>query len=220
MTRISPVRYFFTARIHAPYAIVILLVVFAGSLYLVALNPSTGLDDALGMVLFVQMFLASTGFSERARRGHFDPLLTMPGSRPHALIAHWLVSVAPGAMAWVLLCLAAVVLGSTEGWPALAGPRAAALFIVSAISWVVGFAMARGTAGFLWTGALFAALMRRADLVTSISPGVLLFCPFVLMRAGPTEAGPVVAAVLLAFVALLLIWRHAPHLDVYLLERS
>lgn len=220
MMRVSPARYFLTARIHAPYALLILAIVLITGVYIVTLNPYTGLDDGLGMVLFVQMFLASTGFSARARRGHFDALLTVSESRTHALVAHWVVSVAPGVLAWGMVALVGLALGNGAAWSALIGPRAAALFIVSAVAWTLGFAMARGTAGFLWTMALFATLVRRADLATSISPVVLLFCPFALMRSGPVESAPVVAAVLLAFVALLFTWRHAEVLDVYLLEQA
>ena len=218
MTSLSAYRYFLTVRLHAPYALTILIVVFVTGLYLVMANPFNGLDDGLGMLLFVQMFLASTGFSERARRGHFDALLTFSRSRTRTLIAHWVVSILPGAAAWLLLCVTALA-GGSVGTRGL-GPRWAAFFIVSAMAWVAGFAMARGTAGFLWTAALFATVMHRTDIVTSISPASILFCPFALIRSGPIDARPVVTAVLLAFVALLFAWRHAAHVDVCLVEQS
>ena len=220
MTRISAVRYFLAVRLHAPYALAILTVVVVLGLYLVVANPFTGLDDGLGMLLFVQMFLASTGFTERARRGHFDPLLTMERSRRHAVAAHWLVSILPGASGWLLLCVVGLAFGSSAAWTTVAGPRLAALFIVSAVAWVVGFGMARGTAGFLWTAGLFATVMQRTDLLTSLSPALILLCPFALFRNDPIDAWPVAAAVMLACVPLLFVWRHAPNLDVYLQEPS
>ena len=75
-------------------------------------------------------------------------------------------------------------------------------------------------AGFLWTAALFATAMQRTDLLTSISPAVILFCPFVLIRPGPIAAWPIVAAVTVALVALLLVWRRGATLDLYLQEQS
>ena len=213
-------RYFLTLRLHAPYALTILLVVFLLALYLVIANPFSGLDDGLGMLLFVQMYLASTGFSERARRGHFDPLLTISRSRVSALAAHWVVSIVPGAVAWVLLCLIALATSSATTVPTIVGSRLAALFIVSALAWITGFPLARGTAGFLWTAALFATAMQRTDLLTSISPAVILFCPFVLIRSGSVAAWPVVAAVAVALAGLLLVWRRGVNLDLYLQEQS
>jgi hypothetical protein len=220
VTGVSAFRYFLTVRLHAPYALAILLVVFVLGLYLVIANPFSGLDDGLGMVLFVQMFLASTGFMERARRGHFDALLTISRSRTRALAAHWMVSILPGAAAWLLLSATALAVGSSITWQTVVGPRLVALFIVSALAWVVGFAMARGTAGFLWTAGLFATALHRTDLLTSISPVLVLFCPFALMRNGPIDVWPVISGLLLALLALLSVWRHAAHLDVCLVEQS
>jgi hypothetical protein len=220
MIRASRLAFFATSRLHAPYALAILALVLAGSVYLAAVNTETGLDDGLGMVLFVQMFLASTGFTERARRGHFDPLLTFSNSRRAVLFAHWMVSVLPGAAAWVAIAVVALASGNHEGWSALAGPRAAALFIVSANSWVLGFATTRGAGGVAWTAALLATAMQRPTLVTSMSPPLLLFCPFALMRNGQADEGRAAVAVVLACVPLVCLCRRAPHLDIYLLEQA
>jgi len=216
----SAFRYFLTLRLHAPYALTILLVVLVVGLYLTVANPPTGLDDGLGMVLFVQMFLASTGFMEPARRGHFDPLLTVSQSRAYVIAAHWLVSILPGVVVWSLLCAVGVATGASATWTRAFGARWAALFIVSALAWVVGFGMTRGTAGFLWTAALFATALQRSELLTSDSPAVILFCPFVLIRNDPIETWRIVFAAGLALVSLLLVWGHARNLDLYLVEQS
>src|SRR5262249_24072023 len=68
----------------------------------ITLNPAE-LDSALGMVLFVQMFLASTGFAVTARRGHFDPVLVHGSARPAVLFVQWCASVTPGAIAWAVV---------------------------------------------------------------------------------------------------------------------
>ena len=73
---------------------------------------------------------------------------------------------------------------------AVMGGRAAALFIVSALAWTAGFALARGAAGVVWIAALLGLLLRRTDL-----PGVRARA----VLAQPRRAAPC---------------RHARHLSV------
>src|SRR5258708_6788493 len=127
------------------------------------------LDSGLGMVLFTQMFLASTGFLVRARRGHFDPLLVGKGDRTAAVMWHWIVSIAPGIAGWACLAGIGYFLGSPAALSALVGGRAVALFIVSALAWTAGFTLARGAAGGVWLAALLALLVRRTDLLPPAS---------------------------------------------------
>ena len=218
MTAATPFVYFFRLGLHAPYALLILLLVVLTGLWTIALSPAE-LDSGLGMILFVQMFLASSGFVPRARRGHFDPVLTWPADRRLIVMTHWAVSVMPGTLGWLILAATGEWLGSPTASSALLGTRAAALFIVSAVAWAAGFTLARGTAGFLWISALFAVLLRRSDLIASSSVAALVFCPFGLMRA-TLDGASVCAAVLCALVLLLAAWRSAASLDVYLVERA
>jgi len=210
-------RFFVAMDLHAPYALLTLIVVLLIGLYMTAAGPATGLEDAVGMLMFVQMFLASSGFSDRARRGHFDPLLTFANGRSRALAAHWMISSLPGLTAWLLLVLAAIVRGSAGTTAVICG-TAAAMFIVSAVAWAAGFTLARGTAGFLWTAALFVMLVRRVNVMAAPAPLSYVFCPFLLMK--PVDPFVVLATVLIAAVVLLCVWRRAPWLDIYLLERA
>src|SRR3954470_12890894 len=117
------------------------------------------------MLLFAQMFLASSGFVVTARRGQFDPTLIHGANRVSALAAHWCASVAPGAIAWLVLAGVAAVLGSAGSVSARRGPRLAAFIIVSVIAWICGFALPRGAGGALWMGSLAVLLLRRVELI-------------------------------------------------------
>jgi hypothetical protein len=219
VTTLYPFRFFLAMGLHAPYGLIVLAAVVVTTVCMVASAPLTGVDDGVGMLLFVQMFLASSGFSERARRGHFDPLLTFPSNRRMALIAHWTISVLPGVAGWLTIAAAAFLFRSPVAGSTLWGGRAAAMFIVSAVAWVAGFALARGTAGFLWTAALLAVMFRRADIIDSSSALSFVFCPFVLMKPGAPDTSAALAAVLIAGVPLLWVWRNAATLDIDLRER-
>jgi hypothetical protein len=214
MTTPSPIRFFLSLRLHATYALVVFTIVCALGLLMIAAAPATGVDDGMGMLLFVQMFLSSSGFIDRARRGHFDPLLTSSSRRATVAAAHWIVSSLPGALAW----LAFVAMTLVRGGPFPVG-SAGALFIVSAIAWTAGFRLARGTAGFLWTAGLFALLLRNPRLVSDASPLAVLFCPFLLLRPAPNPVSSAIA-VLIGAVVLFLTCRFGSRLDFFLLERQ
>lgn len=214
MRRLSSIRFFLAVRLHATYGLVVCGAVVVLGLLMIAAGPGTGVQDAMGMLLFVQMFLSSSGFIERARRGHFDPLLTASANRGAMAAAHWLVSSLPGALSWIALATLAV--GRGGGVPVASG---GALFIVSAMAWSGGFAVARGTAGFVWVAALFALLLRDPRLVSDGSPLAVVFCPFVLLKPAPN---PVSAAIAIAIgvTAVAATCRFGSRLDFYLLERQ
>src|SRR6187455_1293531 len=99
----SPLRFFALAgSLHPPYTLLILAAIVGVGLWTIRVSP-TDLDSGLGLLLFVQMFLASSGFLVRARRGHFDPLLLGDGGRTRVLVWHWCVSIAPGLAGWICL---------------------------------------------------------------------------------------------------------------------
>ena len=224
------VKYFLAVRVCPSHALVVLSVVTLLALVTVWLNPAE-LDSGLGLLLFVQMFLASSGFAIRARRGHFDPLLVHGTRRLAALMAHWCASVFPGVAAWLTVSLAGLFLGSSAAGSALTGLRLVALLIVSALAWSAGFLLPRGAAGALWIGILAAFLIRHAEVLpagpTSGAIAImrrgaaLAGCPFLLLGTPSRIAVPdVVVAVCLAFAVLLSTWRFASRLDIYLVDRA
>jgi len=225
------VKYFATISRPPAYGLAVLLAVTAIGVATTKLNPRE-LDSSLGMVLFVHMLLSSSGFAPAARRGHYDPMLVAGRRRTRALVAQWCTSVAPGAVAWVALALTGVLLRGPAGVSALAGSRAVAFWIVSAIAWPAGFFLPRGAGGGLWIGLLLVLLVWHADLVApGASPdsavavlrsaATLVLCPFLLLgdqaRLGWSS---IAAAAGAAAVVLLTTWRVGARLDVFLLERS
>jgi hypothetical protein len=232
MTSPSPARFFAAMRLHPPYALAILAIIVGIGVWTTTVSPAE-IDSGLGMVLFVQMFLASSGFLVRARRGHFDPLLVGGGDRVKTMAWHWIVSIAPGVAAWICLAGAGYILGSPDASSAFMGGRAAALFIVSALAWSAGFALPRSAAGVVWAAVLLALLVRGTDLLAPISaaPGsivvtlrhavTLLVCPFLLIGNHVlVTPGAICAAALFSSVFLLAVWRLSGGLDIYLVDRA
>jgi hypothetical protein len=230
MTHPSSARFFAAIGLHPAYALLMLAAIVGVGIWTTSVSPGE-LDSGLGMVLFVQMFLASSGFLARARRGHFDPLLVAAGNRTGAIVWHWIVSVAPGVAGWLCLAGAGYFQGSPVALSAIVGERAVALFIVSALAWAAGFALTRGAAGVVWVAALLGLLLRRTDLLSPSNfsgsaetvrhAATLVLCPFLLIGNHVLLApGAICAAGLVAAVALLTVWRRSGVLDIYLVDRA
>jgi hypothetical protein len=228
----SSVRFFAAMRLHPPYALAILAMVVVIGIWTTLVSPAE-LDSGLGMVLFVQMFLASSGFLVRARRGHFDPLLVGGGDRVATVASHWIVSIAPGLAAWLCLAGAGAIVGSPAASSAFVGARAAAFLIVSALAWTAGFTLPRGAAGLLWAAALLGLLLRGTELLppaatVPVSSAMalrhaltLLVCPFLLIgNQLLVTPGAICAAALLSAVFLLAAWRASGRFDIYLVDRT
>jgi hypothetical protein len=213
-------RFFALVGLHPSHALVVVAIVTAIGMVTVWLDGRE-IDSGLGMILFAQMYLASSGFATRARQGHFDPILTSALSRTVIAACHWAISIAPGVVAWLAVVAVAACSGSDAAASALSGPRAAGLLIVSSLAWAAGFALPRGAAGMLWMATLVALVSQRTDLLASRSAAALLVCPFLLLgnRTG-VSADAVIVALLISLVVLLLVWRAADRLDIYLVERA
>ena len=224
------VRYFAAVSRPPAYGLAVLAAVTALGVATLLLNPRE-LDSSLGMLLLVQMLLTSSGFAPASRRGHFDPMLVHGRDRIGALIAQWLASVLAGAIAWLAIGTAGLWLGSPAAVSALAGRRVIAFWIVSALSWSLGFALPRGAGGGLWLVLLIVLLVWHADLLSAASEdsaaavlraaAAVVLCPFLLLghhvRIGVPALGAAAAA---AGVVLLSTWRAGAGLDIFLVERS
>lgn len=229
--RPNPLRYFLVVRLHPTYALVVLGVIVVVGGVMTMMEPRE-MDAGLGMVLLAQMFLASTGFVMRARQGHFDPLLARGSGRTRVAAAHWAMSILPGVLAWMTLAVIGGLLQAPDAISAVVGSRAAALVIVSALSWTAGFWLPRGAAGMLWIALLMGLVLRRAELLAVPGgPGPLLLpvvhtatiiaCPFLLLgKYPPLAPGTLPAAIALPLLLLWASWRWSRGLDVYLVDRS
>lgn len=224
-------RYLWVVGVHASYALVILVAVVGLGIWTVTLNPGD-LDSGLGMLLFVQMFLVSSGFAVRARRGHFDALLVRVPARWRVACAHLIVSAAPGVAGWVVLAAAGAIVRSPAASSAIAGGRMAALLIVSLAAWAAGFMLPRGAAAVAWFAVLIGLLVERIDLLASwwTTAGAvtyvrhvitLLTCPFLLLGTHPPVApGAELGAVVVAAVLVMVVLRMVKTLDIYLVDRT
>lgn len=129
------------------------LVVFG--VYLEWVYPE-GIDQALGITLFLQLFAASTGYRDRLQRGHFDPVLTQRRGRWDVAFAHWLASTIVGMAVWAMLGIIDLI-GRPHHWPTpFTAAGMAVLLYVSTTVWMVTLPLVRFAGAILWLGALFA----------------------------------------------------------------
>ena len=168
-----------------------------------------GADQSAGLVLLYQIFAASTGYRDRAIRGHFDSLLGMMRDRRSLAYAHFCASVAPGAALWLVIGILGLVSSRGHHQPAaLTLPGVAALAIASAVGWCFSLQFGRYTGGACWMLALLSLasvhrLQALRDVLldpggswTSIVArgGAASVCPLFLL-AGPPVGAPVLAVV-------------------------
>jgi hypothetical protein len=223
----ASVPFFLAVGVLPAYALLGLAAVLAIAVLTVLLDPSQ-LDQGLAMILFVQMFLASTGFLKRARRGHFDPLLVDRERRFPIVAAHCAVSVAPGLLAWFAFSATAAAAGNPIAMSALFGARAVAILIVSALAWSVGFAFPRGAAGAIWL-ALFVFIVTMRGSVEGMGHAVgafmsaamtVLVCPFVLLGLRHLATSAICVALTAALAVLAGVCWYAERLDCSLVDCS
>lgn len=168
-------------------------------------------DQAIVIALFAQMFAAASGYRERALRGHFDPILAFGWSRASVAAAHWMVSIAPGALAWLVVSAGAAAVQPAR-WPAsLTASGLVALLYVSCAAWAFALPLTRYVSGAIWVAALvvlagvgYVHLLRDTFLATDATvidvlarTGSALVCP-VFLLSDPQVAN----ALILLLVAL------------------
>jgi hypothetical protein len=102
------------------------------------------------VLLLCQSFSAATGFSFRARRGHFDQLLVAPASRVSVGLAHAMASMAIGLLTWLLVA-AIEAIANRGRWPlGLTLPAVSAVLYMSAVAWAAALPFARYSSGVVW----------------------------------------------------------------------
>lgn len=113
--------------------------------------------DVLAPILTLQLFAAASGFAGHARRGYYDLLLTSGGRRLSIALTHWVFSIAPGVVAWMVVALVEAAL--RRGYPdhALAGGTLAAMAIVSMLGWAFTVGLPRFSGAIGWVVVLVAA---------------------------------------------------------------
>jgi hypothetical protein len=163
------------------------------------------IDSALALVLLMQMFAASGGFTGVAARGHFDPLLVSPAPRVRIALGNLASSTLPGVVGWFVVVAIAAMAGGAER--AFSLHRHAALLVVSSVAWMAGIVLPRNAPGVLWCGALLAFALARGTLsdqlvlmqtLPSTAADLLVvsaacvICPFLLLGDFPAPRNPLV----------------------------
>ena len=136
-------------------AYVVAAVIIAYAMCIARLTPAF-FGQVLAVAMVLQLFAASTGYRWRLRRGHFDPLLVRTSNRWHIAVAHWLVSIAPGAAVWTgLTAIEAVAI--PNHWPEAARPAVLILFVyVSTMTWALSAVTGRFGGAVAWLATLIA----------------------------------------------------------------
>jgi len=203
-------------------------------LYIARTTPDQ-FDQVLGLTLLLQMFAASTGFSQRAKRGHFDPVLAGADSRVAVAVAHAAISAMPGMLIWCACGLIDILTRPTH-WPTAATiAGATAIFYVSAAAWASTLKLPRHAAGMLWVVLLFVLaagrhihvlqevfLTDRATWTNALKvAGAAMMCPMFLV-AYPSAPSTYSVAAVNAVTALMFLagLRTIVRLDVTLSETS
>ena len=155
MTQPTASRFFWTVlRPTAAMSGAALAVIIAG-IFQMRTDPG-GFDEIVALAVLFQMFMASSGYEERAVRGHFDPILVGNPGRMSVAHAHWLVSTVPGVPMWAM---AAVIDSAARPgrWPTALTPAAIVAFLyVSSVCWAGTLRFGRYVAGTVWFVAMFA----------------------------------------------------------------
>ena len=161
---LSALRYFGVVSINPGYVRIgfaVLVVVGCWQLYLSPDDPIS----PLATLLFWQMFAVSTGFRMAARRGYYDPLWVSGPPRWRVAMAHWCVSVRPGAVAWASLTMYAGIAAGPVGWVPLETANLLAWFLVSTCAWAAGLWLPRMGSGVVWVTSILALATTPTGLV-------------------------------------------------------
>jgi hypothetical protein len=149
MTYPGPLKIFATILRPSPAMVAAHAAILAWAGYLAWVSP-TEMRPVYVVLLLCQSFSAATGFSFRARRGHFDQLLVAPASRISVALAHAVASMATGLLTWLLV--AAIESFASRGSVplGLTLPAVSALLYMSAVAWAAALPFARYSSGVMW----------------------------------------------------------------------
>jgi hypothetical protein len=149
MTYPGPLKIFATILRPSPAMVAAHAAILAWAGYLAWVSP-TEMRPVYVVLLLCQSFSAATGFSFRARRGHFDQLLVAPTSRISVALAHAVASMTTGVLTWLLV--AAIESFASRGSVplGLTLPAVSALLYMSAVAWAAALPFARYSSGVMW----------------------------------------------------------------------
>lgn len=145
----SALRFFFVvARPGAGFVMAALLVI-AYAAYIAAVVPAD-VGQVFGIVLFLQLFAASTGYRERLRRGHFDPILVGGTNTWRIAAAHWAISVGLGILVWAVLTVLELAVHGNQRLTSLSPAEIAVFLYASTAVWTLTLPLPRYIGAVLW----------------------------------------------------------------------
>jgi hypothetical protein len=147
--------------------------------------------EAMTPLLLLQLFAAASGFRVPARRGHYDLLLTSGVSRVGVAVAHWVMSVYPGVLAWLALALTERVAGA--GTLTTTGTILAVAFMSTA-PWALAMPLPRMSAAIFWLVVFFTTGTALPGTAAVAANGLF---PWVFVGVPMAGVGPVGAGALL-----------------------
>lgn len=136
---------------------------------------SSQVTRTLGPLLLLQLLASSSGFAASARRGYYDLLLTRGHARLQVAVVHWLVSIAPGVVGWIILGIVELLVTRGASGIAFASGTALAMLLLSTIPWALTVALPRFSGAIGWAIVVLMTTALIPDAFWWGPAGVLLF---------------------------------------------
>jgi hypothetical protein len=121
-------------------------------------------------VLVLQLFAAASGFRVPARRGHYDLLFTSGERRFNIAAGHWVMSVIPGVVAWLVLAATEYVAG---GRTLVASGTIVAVTLTSTVPWALTVPWPRSSGAIAWL--VVASSVAGMPVIGGGAPSTVLF---------------------------------------------
>jgi hypothetical protein len=173
-------------------------------------------------VVLLQAFAAASSFAGPARRGYYDLLFSRGEPRAAVAAVHWLMSVTPGVVAWLVVALIERIGPAGARGIGFSSGTMVAMILVSTIPWAVTVPLPRfaGAVGWLLVMAIGsvqlpllngdgAVAVSGVNHAPAVAPAALVIYPLLLVGHDLSVAVvPVSLALALAVVlmAAALVW--------------
>lgn len=211
----TPLRFFWVLLRPTAATISVLSALLVYASYLAA-QSAEGFDQALALILLVQVLAASTGYRDRLVRGHFDSILAGRRRREGLALTHAALSLLPGLTLWLLFGLVDHLITSRRSMALTSGGLATFAY-ASLVVWAISLWLGKNAGGVVWLAALFVFaaagkvhVLREAygtssaDLmVTARATAAALAFPLLMFSNGGHVEPPVLIAVCVAAAAVL-----------------
>ena len=150
MTRLIYLCRFFLVVPPMPLLMLGAFVVATVAAVAVILADHSRAGGALTPILLLQLFGSASGFDVPARRGHYDLLLTHGVGRRWIIVGHWLASIAPGLIGWVVVAVVLHAARRPDDESLFSAGTLVAVALVSTIPWATTVRLPRFSGAIGW----------------------------------------------------------------------